>query len=167
MDMTTQNTELTIAREFDAPRELVWRAFTETDALNQWWGPHIFENRVLSLDLRPGGVFHYAMQTPQGEWFGRFLYEEVTPQSRMVYVSSFTDAEANPVRAPWDPTFPLGIRSVLEFEDLGGRTRLTMHSNAVDPTPEEEAAFMKLLPSMNQGWGGTLDQLEQYLASVR
>ena len=71
-------------REFDAPRDLVFKAWTERERLQEWWGPQGFGIRVAKLDLRPGGVFHYGMQTPDGrEVWGRFAYREIAAPERL------------------------------------------------------------------------------------
>lgn len=70
--------ELVITRVFDAPRDLVWKAFTEPDRLTHWWGPKGFTTHVLKLELRPGGVFFYSQKTPDGrEMFGKWVYREI------------------------------------------------------------------------------------------
>jgi uncharacterized protein YndB with AHSA1/START domain len=164
MTDTVRVPELVFERTFAAPPELVWRAWSEAEALNQWWGPHIFENRVLSLDFRPGGSFHYAMKMPSGdETFGRFIYDEVDPPRRLRYRSAFADADGNAVRAPWDATFPLEIASTVTLEAVDGGTKLTLRAAPHNPTAEEAAAFEGLRGSMDQGFNGTLDQLELYL----
>ena len=101
--------EFVVTREFDAPRELVFKAWTERERLAAWWGPKGFKIRVAKLDLRPGGIFHYSMTTPAGdEWWGRFVYREISPPERLVYVNSFSNAEGGVTCAPMMPTFPLG-----------------------------------------------------------
>jgi uncharacterized protein YndB with AHSA1/START domain len=165
MTDTSTVPELVFERTFAAPRELVWRAWTEADALNQWWGPHIFENRVISLDLWPGGLFRYAMKMPSGEEsFGRFVFDAIEPVSRLAYRSAFADADGNAIRAPWDSTFPLEIASTVTLEEVAGGTKLTLRARPHNPTAEEAAAFEGLRGSMDQGFNGTLDQLEQYLS---
>jgi uncharacterized protein YndB with AHSA1/START domain len=160
--------ELVIERSFDAPRELVWRAFTERDALARWWGPHIFENTVISLDLRPGGMFHYGMRTMDGkQMYGRFIYGELAPPERMEYVSSFADERGHPVRAPWDDQWPLETASVITFEEQDGRTLLTLRAFPLNGNEVENEKFRGMFGSMQQGYGGTLDQLEKYLGETK
>jgi uncharacterized protein YndB with AHSA1/START domain len=84
--------EFVITRVFDAPRELVWKAFTEPQRMKEWWGPKGVTITRSEMDLRPGGSYHYAMRTPDGNtMWGKFVYREITPPSRMVFVSSFSD----------------------------------------------------------------------------
>ena len=68
-------TDFIITREYNAPRELIFKAWSEADRLVQWWGPKGFQLGVAALDFRPGGIFHYSMQAANGEtMWGRFVY---------------------------------------------------------------------------------------------
>src|SRR5437899_786150 len=82
--------ELAITRTVDAPRELVWKAFTEAERLVHWWGPQGSATVVHALDFRPGGVFHYSIRSPDGQviW-GTFVYHDIQAPERMVFVNSF------------------------------------------------------------------------------
>lgn len=116
-----------ISREFNAPRELVFKAWTEAGRLAEWWGPKDFKIRVFKLDLRPRGIFHYSMTIPNGdEWWGRFVYREIVPPERLVFVNSFSGAEGGVTRAPFSPTFPLEVLSTITFTEHDGRTTLTL-----------------------------------------
>jgi uncharacterized protein YndB with AHSA1/START domain len=157
--------EFVVTRVFAAPREMVWRAWTELDRLKQWWGPKGFGIDSCTLDLRPGGVFHYRMKPPNGgEMWGKFIYREVAPPERLVFVNSFSDAEGNTVRAPFSADWPLEVLSTLTFEEANGQTTLTLRGVPVNPNEAERAAFGGMFGSMQQGWGGTLDQLATHLA---
>jgi len=103
--MSAQNTaEFSITRVFDAPRDLVWKAFTESERLLQWWGPKGFTMRVAKLDLRPSGVFHYSMRSPEGrDMWGKFVYREIVAPERIVFVNSFSDEAGNLTRHPFTP----------------------------------------------------------------
>ncbi|SDN42385.1 Uncharacterized conserved protein YndB, AHSA1/START domain [Paenibacillus sp. yr247] len=159
--------ELVFNRIFNAPRELVFKAWTEPEHLTHWWGPKGLTLRVASLDLRPGGVFLYSMKTPDGhEMWGKFVYGEITPPEKLVFTNSFSDAEGNTIRAPFSPVFPLEIRNTLTFEEQDGKTVLTMRGGPVNPTDEESAFFVSMTESMQQGFGGTFSQLDEYLAKL-
>ncbi len=97
--------ELVITRVFDAPRDLIWKAWAEAERLMHWWGPKGSTIRVGTFDFRPGGVFHYCMQSPEGfETWGKFVYREIVAPERIVFINSFSDAEGNLIRAPFSPT---------------------------------------------------------------
>jgi uncharacterized protein YndB with AHSA1/START domain len=156
--------EFTIARVFAAPRALVYQALTEVDRLAQWWGPKGFTMVRATLDLRPGGRYHYLMRSPDGhEMWGRFSYVEVVPPSRLVFTNAFSDAAGNAVRAPFSPTWPLEVLNVLTLEEQDGKTTVTMRGAPHQATAEEIRTFDGHRPSMQQGFGGTFDQLDEYL----
>ena len=93
----------TLTRSFSAPRERVWKAWTSAEALAQWWGPKGAAIRVIKLEFKVGGVFHYAMSFQPGapEMFGRFIYREIAAPHRIVFVNSFSDADGGITRAPF------------------------------------------------------------------
>jgi uncharacterized protein YndB with AHSA1/START domain len=157
-----------IAREFAAPRDLVWKAFTEADRLSKWWGPKGMPTRVIELDARPGGTFRYVMNTPDGqEWWGKFTYRDVCPPERLVNIVSFTDRQGNPVRHPMSPTWPAEVLNAMTLEDRKGGTRLTVRGTPFNATDEERRTFESGRDQMRQGFTGTLDQLEAYLSEAR
>jgi uncharacterized protein YndB with AHSA1/START domain len=157
---------MVISREFDAPRELVWKAWTERDRLVQWFGPAGCTMSVAELDLRPGGTFHYCLQTPDGqEMWGKFVYREVTPPERTVLVSSFSDKDGNLTRHPMSPTWPLEMLSTTTLTENNGKTTLTVEWIPLEGATEEEIiTFDSSRDGMKQGFSGTFTQLEAYLA---
>jgi uncharacterized protein YndB with AHSA1/START domain len=156
----------TISRVFDAPRDRVWKAWTEPERLKQWWGPRGFKTHTCTVDLRPGGFFHYGMTAPDGaEVWGRFLYREIVPPERMVVIVSFSDRELGVTRHPWTPQWPLQILSTMTLEALAEKkTRVSIQWVPYEATEEERRTFFEGRDSMQQGWTGTLDQLMTYLA---
>ena len=166
----TAPSEFVISRVFDAPRELVWKAWTEADRLAQWWGPKGSKIRIITLEMRPGGMFHYAMQyRPGHEIFGRFVYREVAPPERLVYVSSFSDASGGITRAPFPQLgdkWPLEVLNNLTFAEQGGKTTLTLRGAPISASAEEHKVFSGMFESMRQGFGGTFDELAEHLAKV-
>jgi uncharacterized protein YndB with AHSA1/START domain len=157
--------EFVIAREYDAPRARVWQAWTDAERLKHWWGPKGFKIISCEVDLRPGGMFLYGMQSPNGqEIWGRFIYREVVRPERLVFVVSFSDRSGGITRHPWSENWPLEILSTVLFEDLGAKTRVTVKWLPHDATDIERKTFDEGRDSMKQGWTGTLDQLESHLA---
>ena len=162
--MEQTHPDFVITRTFDAPREIVWRAFTEAERLAQWWGPKGFEVRVSQFDFRPGGLFVYQMISGQGnEMWGRFAYREIDPQDRVVFVNSFSDESGGITRAPFSEDCPLEMLNTFTFEDVGDKTTLTVRSKAFNATPAEQTYFDNLHESMTAGFGGTFDKLDDYL----
>lgn len=157
--------ELVITRVFDAPRDVVFAAWTEADQLAEWWGPKGFTWVSGTLDLRPGGAFHYCMKSPAGdEMWGKFVYDEVVPPERLVFRNGFSNEAGEIVRAPFSSTFPMQFRNVLTFEANGDTTTLVMRGAPYEATEAEREAFVKMIPSMEAGFGGTMSQLDEYLA---
>lgn len=164
----TDAQDFTISRVFDAPRSLVWKAWTEPEPLAHWWGPKGCTIRVISLDLKPGGVFHYAMQWQPGhDMFGRFVYREIKSPERLVYVSSFSDAQGGVTRAPFKADFPLELLNTLTLTEQVGKTTLALRGGPINATEEERRAYVGMFDSMRQGFGGTFEQLADYLARAK
>ena len=158
-----------ITRVFDAPRDKVWKAWTETERLKQWWGPKGFKVHTCKVDLRPGGVFLYGMTAPDGkDMWGKFTYREIVPPERMVLINSFSDEAGGVTRHPMAPTWPLEMLSTFTFEDEpGGKTKVTIRWSPHNASEEERKTFEAGRDSMRQGWGGTMDQLAAYLAKAQ
>ncbi len=160
--------EFVITRTFDAPRKLVFKAFAEAEAFAQWWGPKGFAIQVSRFEFRPGGIVHYQMVHPGGhDMWGRFIYREILEPERIVWINSFSDPAGNLVRAPFDMMVPLEILNTVTLEEQDGTTTLTLRANPINATAEERATFDDMFESMEQGYGGTWDQLAAYLAKVQ
>jgi len=159
--------ELVISRVFNAPRDLVWKAFTEPERLQHWWGPKGFTTRVHKMELRPGGVFFYSQRTDDGrEMYGKWVYREIVAPERLVIVSSFTDDKENLVRHPLSANWPLEMLGVSTFVENLGRTTLTIRTKPINATESERQTFYDRESSMEQGFAGTFDRLDEYLATV-
>jgi uncharacterized protein YndB with AHSA1/START domain len=157
--------EFVISRTFDAPREKIWEAFSERDRLAQWWGPKGFKIKVANLEFKPGGFFHYGMETADGEeMWGKFVYREILPQERIVFVNSFSDKDGATTRHPMAPNWPLKMLNTVTLEEHDGKTTLTLRGCAFNATEEEGKTYNDNHESMRMGFGGTWDQLEDYLA---
>lgn len=158
---------LTITRRLKAPRALVWKMYTEIEHLSHWWGPKGFSWISSSLDLRPGGLFHYGMKGPNGlEMWGRFVFHEIAAPERLVFVNSFSDEKGGLTRAPFAADWPLEVLNTLTFTEENGETVLTWRGAPVNTNEAERSRFRSMKPSMNQGFNGTFEQLEAYLASL-
>jgi uncharacterized protein YndB with AHSA1/START domain len=166
----TKSPDFVISRVFNAPRDLVWKAWTDPEALAQWWGPKGSQIRVIKLDVRPGGIFHYAMAFQPGrDIFGRFIYREIAAPQRLVFVNSFSDAEGGITRAPFPQlggTWPLEVLNTLTLTEQDGKTSVALRGGPINATEEERKTFASMFDSMRQGFGGTFDKLEDYLAKA-
>jgi uncharacterized protein YndB with AHSA1/START domain len=155
-----------ISRTFNAPRDLVWKAWTERDHM-QWWGPKGVTIHHAKLDLRPGGTFHYCMKTPEGrEMWGKWAIREIVKPERLVFVNSFSDADGGLTRHPMSPHWPLELLSTVTFVAQGDKTLLTIEWLPLNATEIERKTFDEGHESMKNGWGGTLDRLAEHLAKA-
>jgi uncharacterized protein YndB with AHSA1/START domain len=162
----TKSPDFVISRVFDAPRDVVWRAFTDAEGMKRWWGPKGFTVIASRMDFRPGGTYHYGMKAPDGTpMWGKFVYHEIVPQERMVFVNSFSDEAGGTTRHPGHMSWPLEMLTTFTFEDQpGGMTKFTTRWQALNASAQEQNTFDTNHDSMRQGWTGTLDQLAGYLA---
>jgi uncharacterized protein YndB with AHSA1/START domain len=167
--------EFTVTRTFDAPRDLVFKAWTEAARLAQWWGPKGFKMLVARLDLRPGGSFHYCMEVPEGSamggpaskrMWGKFVFREITPPARLVFVNSFSDEAGGATRHPLAKDWPLEVLNVATFAEFQGKTTLTITGIPINATEAERSSFKAGHSSMQAGFQGALDQLDQHLAGA-
>lgn len=142
---------LVIERVFDAPRKLVFDAWTQSEHMAKWWGPRGFKSTVLRNELRPGGAYRIHMLGPDGDHWTQGVYREVVPPERLVMVGSWADAQGNPTRPETTLT--------LIFEELAGKTRLTLHNAIFESTTARDMH--------NSGWSSALDCLAEYLAAAR
>src|SRR5205807_1937556 len=104
--------EFVVTRTFDAPRERVFAAYTRREHLTHWWGPKGFKMLTCSIDLRPGGIFHYGMQAPNGnQLWGKWVLREIVTPERLAFVVSFSNEAGGTTRNPWSPDWPLDVLS--------------------------------------------------------
>ncbi len=159
---------LIIARTFNAPRELVWKAFTEKERLEQWWGRPDVITRVKTLDVRPGGTFLYSQTLADNSvMWGKWVYREIVAPRRLVSVVSFCDETGNIIRAPFAADWPLEMLSVATFTEHQGRTTITVEATPHNATDAERAIFNAGRGGMDQGFNATYDRLDEYLANAQ
>lgn len=151
--------ELVITRIIDAPREMVFDAWKDPDQVKQWWGPKDFTAPFAEIDFRVGGKSLSCMRSPESkEYWGVGVYQEIVPPERIVSTDSFADEKGNVVPATYygmSPDFPLELLITVTFEDIDGKTKLTLHHAGF---PDEENLDMA-----REGWSESLDKLANYL----
>ncbi len=144
---TSANPEVTIVRVFDAPRSRVFKAWTDPKIMAKWWGPRDFTNPRCELDVRPGGEIHIHMRSPDGEIFPMSgAFQEIVEPERLVFASAAEDLEGMPI---------IEALTTVTFEDLDGKTKLTMHTVVVRSVPEA-AMFLE---GMDEGWAQSMERL--------
>jgi uncharacterized protein YndB with AHSA1/START domain len=141
---------LIIERVFDAPRALVFKAWTEPEHLVRWWGPQGFTMPSCKMDARPGGAFRFCMRSPEGtdHWL-RGVYSEIVEPERLVCTWAWEDAEGKP-----------GHETLLTvtFAEHGAKTKLTLHQAVFETVTARNGH--------QEGWASALDRIAEYLAKA-
>lgn len=160
--------DFVISRTFNAPRDLVWKCFTDPERMKEWWGPKGFKVIASKMDLRPGGSYHYGLQSPNEQpMWGKLAYREIVPPEKLVLINSFSNEKGGTARHPGHESWPLQMLSTFTFENLpGGKTKFTVRWAPYNATEVEVKTFDSNRISMTQGWSGTFEQLEAYLAKA-
>jgi uncharacterized protein YndB with AHSA1/START domain len=169
MNTKTKSADFVISRVFSAPRELLWKCFTEPQRMKEWWGPKGCTIVASNMDLRVGGNYHGAMRDPAGNvMWAKFVYREVAAPQRLIWEHSFSDEAGGLTRHPFSPTWPLKLLTTVTFEDAPSKkTKLTLRWSPLDATEEECKTFDAAHDSMNGGWGGTFERLDGYLVNAK
>jgi uncharacterized protein YndB with AHSA1/START domain len=151
--------KLTIIRDFEAPREQVWKAWTEPNQIKKWWGPKYFRTPVSEMDLRTGGRYFNCMRSPEGrDYCSTGVYREIIPPKRLVMSDSFADEQGRVVSAThygMSEDFPLELTIRLTLEERDGGTRLTLEHLGFPHDEDCEGA--------RAGWNESFDKLENLL----
>lgn len=153
--------DLTIERTFEAPIELIWSMWTESEHFANWYGPMGATIPSAEMDVTVGGrrFIKMEMQTPNGDMAMFFLgeYKEITPTSRLVYTEQMADAEGNAMTAEqmgMPAGHPMETSVVVELEDLGGSTKMVMTHQGV---PADSPG--------GQGWAMAIDKMAERVAA--
>lgn len=163
----TEGRPFVISRTFDAPRDVMWKLWTDCKHLKHWWGPKGFAIGTCEMDLRPGGTFLYSMRAADGfEMWGKWVFREINEPESMTVIVSFSDKDAGVTRHPMAPTWPLQNLSTVTFEEKDGKTTITVRWRAHEATAEEQATFDAGHDSMKMDFTGTFDQLEAYIDTL-
>ncbi len=164
-EINADNFVFTIERTFDTPRERAWRAWTDEQQLGLWFGPKGCPIGFGKMDLRVGGSYLYRMDMPSGDqWWGKWIFKEISATERLVMITHFSDENAEIMRHPLAPTWPLQMHSITTFTEKDGKTTISLQWTAYNATEQERQTFFEGKDSMNKGWGGTFEQLEAFLA---
>jgi uncharacterized protein YndB with AHSA1/START domain len=162
MATTIKNkTELTIMRVFDAPRDLVWKAWTDPELFMRWWGPKNFTAPVSKIDLRVGGKYLHCMRGPDGkDYWSTGVYREIVPKERIVCTDSFADEKGNVVPAShygMTGDWPLELLVTVMFEETGGKTKMILRHEGIP------SGMMRELTEA--GWNESFDKLAESIVT--
>lgn len=160
-----------LEREFDAPRELVWKTWTDPELVARWYGPNV-ETIVHKMETKPGGLWLVEMKWGDASKgvtsrYERIEYTEVTPPSRLVWLQSVTDADSNWAPNPMMPDWPRVLLTVVTFEADGDRTKLRLTWTPHEASEAERACFAGAMANLDKGWGAGMAVLEDLLAELQ
>ncbi len=147
--------DLVMMRVFEAPRKLLWTAWTEREHLAKWWGPNGFTNPVCEVDVRVNGAIRIDMRGPDGTVYPMTgVFREVVEPARLVFSCTPVDEQGRPI---------FEVVNTVTFAERGGKTTVTVHAHVVTETP----AAAPYLEGMEAGWSQSLDRLGKELASIQ
>lgn len=169
MPAEAKSANFVISRIFAAPRDLVWKCFTEPERMQAWFGPKGSVVVASKMDLRVGGTYHGAIRDDSGRvMWAKFAYREIEAPKRLVWVHSFSDETGGLTRHPLIPTWPLELLTTVTFEDSSnGKTKITLRWTPLNATPEEQQTFDATRDGMNSGWTGSFERLDAYLGTAK
>ena len=148
--------ELVITRVFDAPRETVWKAWTDPEHFMRWWGPKGFTVPACKIDFRVGGKYVYCMRSPEGQdCWGTGVYRDIAPMKRIVCSDCFADEKGNVVPAShygMQGEWPLEMLVTVTFEEEDGQTVMTLRHDGIPP---------EITSDCEEGWSGSFDKLSE------
>ncbi len=159
--------EYVLDREFNAPRELVWRAWTDPEILHRWYGPGA-ETIIHEFDLKPGGMWLNEMKWGGNSHFQKVVFKEVAPPERMVWHHfSSTDATWNDIANPMMADWPRVLLTTVTFEDQGDHTGVRLSQVPFEATDAEIACFAEAMANMDKGWGAGYTIMDELLAELQ
>ena len=153
-------------RVFDAPRELVWRTWTDPELLTRWYGPNV-ETIVHRHELKPGGLWLGEMQWGGKSNYQRVEFTEVRPPERLVWLHSSSDAAWNIIPSPMMADWPLVLLTTVTFEEDGDRTKLRLTWVPHEASAAEISCFTAAIDGMDKGWGAGMKLLADLLAELQ
>jgi uncharacterized protein YndB with AHSA1/START domain len=155
--------EVLITRIFDAPRELVFNAWTDPEQLERWYAPRGCTIQIKMIDVREGGVFHHCIQNPNHhDCWCKGVYREIVAPERIVYTLAISDENGNliePVDAGMDPEWPSETTVTVTFAEDDGKTKVTLHQTVLESVAKRTGAY----PS----WIEMLDRLAELVGGSR
>ncbi|GGC93195.1 SRPBCC family protein [Undibacterium terreum] len=164
MSAVDDRSTFVITRQFKLPLAIVWQAWSDPEQLQHWWGPKGCTLDIKRFEFRPGGFFHYAMNFDGAPpMWGRFNYREINAQQGMVWLNSFANEDCGIARAPFSDVCPMEIQNSVSFTEHAGQTTVTLRVEPFGATQAERTYFEELHASLGEGYGGTFDQLTEYL----
>ena len=158
--------EYVVDRKFDAPRAMVWRAWTDPELLARWYGPGV-DTIIHKFDLKPGGEWLNEMKWGEKSDLSKAVFQEVVPEEKMVWHHSSTDADWNIVSNPMMADWPRVLLTVVTFKDDGDRTSVRLTWTPLDASEAEMACFANVVGNMGKGWESGFAIMDEILAEMQ
>jgi len=159
--------EYILDRTFDAPREMVWRAWTDPELLHRWYGPGA-ETIIHKFDLKPGGMWLNEMKWGDNSHYQKVVFQKVTKPEKMVWHHySSTDSEWNSATNPMMADWPKLLLTTVTFEDNGDKTNVRLVQTPLDATDAEIACFADAMANMDKGWGSGYAIMDELFAELQ
>jgi len=150
--------EFVVERQFTAPRTLMFQVFTQPEHLKRWWAPRPYTIPVCTIDLQPGGIWHYCMRSPEGQdQWARSVYREIVPPEKLTYTTSFADEHANPIEG-----MPEHLTTLIFMEEVG-KTSVTARVQFASAAALSVAVGIGMLQGMSMTW----DYLVEYVQELQ
>ncbi len=162
----TELNKYRIDRVFEAPLEMVWRAWTDPEILAEWYGPGV-ETIIHKFDLTPGGEWLNEMKWGEKSDLSRMVFQEIEPQKKLVWKHYSTDAEWNTIANPMMENWPRELLTTVEFEAAGSKTNVSLILEALNTTEAELACFAEKAAGLEQGWGGGFKVMDEIFARMK
>lgn len=153
-------------RMFDAPKDMVWKAWTDPELLQRWYGPGV-ETIIHKFDLRAGGVWLNEMKWGENSDLSKMEFQEVTPKDKLIWHQSSTDADWNIVSNPMMENWPRTLLTTVTFEDMGAQTKVRLIWIPLNATDAEIACFAGAMEGLGNGWGKGFAILDEMLAELK
>ena len=158
--------EFILERRFNAPREMVWKTWTDADLLARWYGPGV-ETVIHKLDVRPGGLWLNEMRFGGGSQYQRVEYTEVIEPERLVWLHSVSDADWEVTANPMMPDWPRTLLTTVTFTQSGDQTEVRLVWTPHDASDAEITCFAGAISGLDKGWGKGMEMLEELLAEMQ
>ncbi len=158
--------EFVLTRTFNAPRDLVWKAWTTPDLVARWYGPGV-ETIIHQMDVAPGGVWLNEMRMGGGSHYQRVEYVEVEEPSKLVWLHSVADDKWNIASNPMMADWPRVLLTTVTFVGEGDKTELRLTWVPHEATEAEVACFAQAISGLDKGWGKGMELLSDLLAELQ
>ena len=155
-----------LERVFDAPRDLVWKTWTDPELVPRWYGPGV-DSIVHKLEATPGGLWLHEMRWGGNSNYQRAEYTEVVPPEKLVWLHANCDADWNIAANPKMPDWPRLLLTTVTFEEMDGKTKMRLTWEPHEASAAELACFAAAIEGLDKGWGAGMELLAALLAELQ